>query len=54
MFSIKRIQAELEYIAVRASRQKNTILHLADVNFGMFPRDRQICAIIVDMQKKYK
>jgi radical SAM superfamily enzyme YgiQ (UPF0313 family) len=54
MFSIKRIQAELEYIAVRASRQKNTILHLADVNFGMFPRDRKICEFLVLMQKKYK
>jgi len=53
MFSIERIQAELEYIAVRASRQKNTILHLADVNFGMFPRDKQISELIVDMQKKY-
>ena len=54
MFSIERIQAELEYIAVRASRQKNTILHLADVNFGMFPRDRKICEFLVAMQKKYK
>jgi radical SAM superfamily enzyme YgiQ (UPF0313 family) len=53
MFSLERIKAELEYIGTRARRQKNTILHIADVNFGMFPRDRQICKIIVDMQKKY-
>jgi len=54
MFSLERIKAELEYIAAHASRQKNTILHIADVNFGMFPRDRQICEIIVEKQKKYK
>ena len=53
MFSIDRIQAELEYIATRATKQKNTILHLADVNFGMFPRDRDICKTLITMQKKY-
>ena len=52
MFSIDRIRMELEYIAKRASKQKNTILHLADVNFGMFPRDRDICKTLVEMQKK--
>ena len=41
MFSIERIQKEFEYIAEKASNQKNTILHIADVNFGMFPRDKQ-------------
>ena len=54
MFSIERVKAELEYVGERASKQKNTILHLADVNFGMFPRDRQVCEAIVEMQKKYK
>ena len=53
MFSIERIRKELEYIASRASKQKNTILHLADVNFGMFPRDKDICKTLVQMQKKY-
>ena len=53
MFSIERIRKELEYIASRASQQKNTILHLADVNFGMFPRDKDICKTLVQMQKKY-
>ena len=54
MFSLERIKAELNYIGTRAQKQKNTILHVADVNFGMFPRDKQICELIVDMQKKYK
>ena len=53
MFSLERIKTELEYIAIYALRQKNTILHLGDVNFGMFPRDREICEMIVEMQKKY-
>jgi radical SAM superfamily enzyme YgiQ (UPF0313 family) len=53
MFSMERIRAEFEYMAVRASEQKNTILHLADVNFGMFPRDREVAQIIVEMREKY-
>ena len=53
MFSIERIKKELEYIGKHAFEQKNSILHIADVNFGMFPRDRQICETIVEMQKKY-
>jgi len=53
MFSIERIKAELEYIAIRASEQKNTNLHLADPNFGMFPRDREICQTLMSVQKKY-
>jgi radical SAM superfamily enzyme YgiQ (UPF0313 family) len=53
MFSMERIRAEFEYMAVRASEQKNTILHLADVNFGMYPRDREVAQIIVEMREKY-
>ena len=54
MFSIERIKEELEYIAVRSNKKKNTVLHLADPNFGMFPRDREICNVLADTQKKYK
>lgn len=53
MFSMDRIKEELEYIGQRASDQKNTILHLADVNFGMFPRDREISELFVEMREKY-
>ena len=53
MFSMERIREEFEYMAVRAAEQKNTILHLADVNFGMFPRDREVASIIVEMREKY-
>ena len=53
MFSMERIREEFEYMAERASEQKNTILHLADVNFGMFPRDREVSQIIIEMRDKY-
>ena len=53
MFPMDRIRQEFEYIAMRASGQQNTILHLADVNFGMFPRDREVSQIIVEMRDKY-
>ncbi len=53
MFSMERIRAEFEYMAERASKKGNTILHLADVNFGMFPRDREVSSIIVEMRDKY-
>jgi len=54
MFSVERITAELEYIAKKASNSKNALLHIADTNFGMFPRDRDICETLLKTQKKYK
>ncbi len=53
MFSVERIEEEMEYMAKKASKQKNTLLHLADVNFGMFPRDKEISKIIVEKRNKY-
>ncbi len=53
MFSIERIKKELEYIAVRSNKNKNTVLQLGDSNFGMFPRDRDVCNVLADTQKKY-
>ena len=53
MFSIERIREELEYTAIRAADQKNTVLHIADTNFGMFPRDREICEALHDVQARY-
>jgi radical SAM superfamily enzyme YgiQ (UPF0313 family) len=43
MFSIERIRDEIEYIAPRISKLGIAGLHIADTNFGMFPRDRDIC-----------
>lgn len=43
MFSIERIRAEIEYIAPRMAKLGIAGLHIADTNFGMYPRDRDIC-----------
>lgn len=53
MFSVERINAELEYIASKAQGQKNALLHIADTNFGMFPRDKDICETLLNTQKEY-
>lgn len=53
MFSLDRIRAELRYAAERAAERKNTVLHIADTNFGMFPRDREICEALYDLQQEY-
>ena len=43
MFSMERVIAEIEYVAPRAAKNGIVNLHFADVNFGMFSRDREIC-----------
>jgi radical SAM superfamily enzyme YgiQ (UPF0313 family) len=43
MFSIERVRAEIDYIAPRIAALGIAGLHIADTNFGMFPRDREIC-----------
>jgi radical SAM superfamily enzyme YgiQ (UPF0313 family) len=52
-FSEARIRDEIEYIGKRAKKQKVTNLHLADVNFGMYPADRKICEFLLESKKKY-
>ena len=53
MFSIDRIVEEIRYIAPRASSLGIANLHLADTNFGMYPRDRQICETLYEAHTKY-
>jgi len=53
MFSLEYIKAELEYIAPRVSAVGVSHLTLADNNFGMYPRDAEICRTIKYMQDKY-
>jgi tRNA A37 methylthiotransferase MiaB len=43
MFSIERVQEEIAYIAPKIVAAGTVNLHIADTNFGMFPRDRDIC-----------
>ena len=53
MFSLERISEELEYAARRANELGVTGLLIADTNFGMFPRDKSICEVLLGTQKKY-
>jgi radical SAM superfamily enzyme YgiQ (UPF0313 family) len=53
MFSIERIRAEIAYIAPRAAELGIMNLHLADTNFGMYPRDREICIALSEAKEKY-
>jgi radical SAM superfamily enzyme YgiQ (UPF0313 family) len=53
MFSLEYIKAELEYIAPRISAAGVSHLTLADNNFGMYPRDAEICYTIKHTQDKY-
>ena len=51
-FSIQRTEDELNYIGTRVPKNKN-LLYISDLNFGMYPKDIQICDIISQIQQNY-
>ena len=51
MFSIERVIDEIKYIGPKASSLGIVNLHLADTNFGMYSRDRELCETL---HKTYK
>ena len=53
-FSENRVKEEIEYIGKKAGELGIANLHLADVNFGMYPTDRKTCEFFLDSKKKYK
>ena len=53
MFSIDRVSEEIEYAAKKIGDSSKNIL-ISDLNFGMYPRDLEICSRIKDIQKKYE
>lgn len=53
MFSLDRVKAEIAYIAPRAAALGIVNLHIADTNFGMYPRDRTICEALIASQKEH-
>jgi radical SAM superfamily enzyme YgiQ (UPF0313 family) len=53
-FSENRVKDEIEYIGKKAGELGITNLHLADVNFGMYPTDRKTCEFFLESKKKYK
>ena len=51
-FGLERVSSELDYIGEHVTNNIHS-LHISDLNFGMYPRDLEICDGIVDIQKKY-
>lgn len=51
-FSIKRVIEEVNYIAKHVP-ENTTSMFISDLNFGMMPRDLEICDAIAEVQKKY-
>jgi len=52
-FSEERIIAEIDYIGKKAVNLGISNLHIADTNYGMYPRDRQITAALLESHNKY-
>jgi len=51
-FGLDRVSAELDYIGEHVTNNVHS-LHISDLNFGMYPRDLEICDDIVGIQKKH-
>jgi radical SAM superfamily enzyme YgiQ (UPF0313 family) len=51
-FSLERVNEELNYISKHVPEKIHS-LHFSDLNFGMFPRDLEICDMINETKKKY-
>ena len=51
-FGLERVSSELDYIGEHVTNNIHS-LHISDLNFGMYPRDLEICDGIVGIQKKY-
>jgi len=51
-FSEERVKEEIMYIGKKAGHLGITNLHMADVNFGMYPQDRITCELLLESNKK--
>jgi radical SAM superfamily enzyme YgiQ (UPF0313 family) len=51
-FSEQRVKDEIEYIGKKAGNLGITNLHMADVNFGMYPQDKITCELLLESNKK--
>ena len=51
-FSIARVQSEIQYVAEHIPKNTHS-LHISDLNFGMYPRDIEICESLVKIQEKF-
>lgn len=51
-FSMERVKNELYYIGQHVPKNIHA-LHFSDLNFGMFPRDLEVCDVINEIKEKY-
>jgi len=51
-FSIARVQSEIQYVAEHIPKNTHS-LHISDLNFGMYPRDIEICESLVKIQEEF-
>ena len=52
-FSEKRVKDEIEYIGKKAGNLGISNLHMADVNFGMYPQDKLTCEYLKESKERY-
>ena len=50
-FSQDRVKSEIEYIGKKSKELGITNLHMADVNFGMYPQDKLVCEYLLESKK---
>jgi len=51
-FSIARVQSEIQCIVKHVPKNTHS-LHISDLNFGMYPRDIEICESLAKIQEKF-
>ena len=51
-FSLERVYSDIDYIATHVPKKMHD-LETSDLNFGMFPRDIEICQYLAKIQQKY-
>ncbi len=51
-FSLDRVKSDLDYIVKKIPINTHT-LYISDLNFGMYPRDKDICKYISEIKQKY-
>jgi radical SAM superfamily enzyme YgiQ (UPF0313 family) len=52
-FSQDRVKSEIEFIGKKSKELGITNLHMADVNFGMYPQDKLVCEYLLESKNKY-
>ena len=52
-FSKERVKDEIDYIGKKSGELGISNLHIADVNFGMYPQDKLTCEFLKESKEKY-